>query len=98
MLIILFSVRLGIFPVSGYGETLGEKLAHLVLPSLTVALSLSTVLTRSLRAAMVAGAGVRRRDRRARPRHAGEHRVLAPCAAEFAGADRSTCSPSTSAG
>ena len=25
MLIILFSVRLGLFPVSGYGETLGEK-------------------------------------------------------------------------
>ena len=53
MLIILFSVRLGIFPVSGYGETLGEKAAHLALPSLTVALSLSAVLTRSLRAAMV---------------------------------------------
>ena len=53
MLIILFSVRLGILPVSGYGETLGEKAAHLALPSLTVALSLSAVLTRSLRAAMV---------------------------------------------
>lgn len=55
MLIILFSVRLGVFPVSGYGETLGEKAAHLALPSLTVALSLSAVLTRSLRAAMVQG-------------------------------------------
>ncbi|MBB4191936.1 peptide/nickel transport system permease protein [Rhizobium aethiopicum] len=53
MLIILFSVELGLLPVSGYGATLGEKLAHLVLPSLTVALSLSTVLTRSLRAAMI---------------------------------------------
>jgi peptide/nickel transport system permease protein len=53
MLIILFSVRLGIFPVSGYGETLGDKLAHLALPALTVALSLSAVLTRSLRAAMI---------------------------------------------
>ncbi|ARM90658.1 oligopeptide ABC transporter permease protein (plasmid) [Rhizobium sp. CIAT894] len=53
MLIILFSVELGVLPVSGYGATLGEKLAHLVLPSLTVALSLSTVLTRSLRAAMI---------------------------------------------
>ena len=53
MLIILFSVDLGILPVSGYGATIGEKLSHLVLPSLTVALSLSTVLTRSLRAAMI---------------------------------------------
>lgn len=55
MLIILFSVNLGLLPVSGYGETLGEKAAHLALPSLTIALSLSTVLTRSLRAAMVEG-------------------------------------------
>ena len=57
MLIILFSVRLGIFPVSGYGETLGDKLAHLALPALTVALSLSAVLTRSLRAAMIQALG-----------------------------------------
>jgi peptide/nickel transport system permease protein len=55
MLIILFSVELAIFPVSGYGNTLPDKLAHLALPSLTVALSLSTVLARSLRAAMVEG-------------------------------------------
>lgn len=55
MLIILFSVNLGLLPVSGYGETLGDKIAHLILPSLTIALSLSTVLTRSLRAAMVEG-------------------------------------------
>jgi peptide/nickel transport system permease protein len=53
ILITLFSVRLGIFPVSGYGETLSQKVAHLTLPSLTVALSLSAVITRSLRAAMV---------------------------------------------
>ncbi|MBU0584088.1 MAG: ABC transporter permease [Alphaproteobacteria bacterium] len=53
MLIILFSVRLDIFPVSGYGNSLGDKLYHLALPSLTVALSLSAVLTRSLRGAMV---------------------------------------------
>ena len=57
MLIILFSVRLGVFPVSGYGETVGDKLAHLALPALTVALSLSAVLTRSLRAAMIQALG-----------------------------------------
>lgn len=55
MLIVLFSVRLGWLPVSGYGETWGEKAHHLVLPGLTIAFSLSAVLTRSLRAAMIAG-------------------------------------------
>ncbi|RYH07858.1 ABC transporter permease [Tropicimonas sp. IMCC6043] len=55
MLIILFSVKLGWLPVSGYGNTLGEKIQHLILPGLTIALSLSAVLTRSLRAGMIAG-------------------------------------------
>lgn len=53
MLIIFFSVELGLVPVSGYGNSFSDKAVHLILPSLTVALSLSTVLTRSLRAAMV---------------------------------------------
>ncbi len=55
MLIILFSVQLGWLPVSGYGTTFGEKVTHLILPALTVALSLSAVITRSLRAGMIAG-------------------------------------------
>ncbi len=55
MLILFLAVQVPLFPVSGYGTTLGEKLAHLVLPALTVALSLSTVLLRSLRAAMIEG-------------------------------------------
>lgn len=54
MLIILLSVQLGLFPVAGWGDTLAEKLHHLVLPCLTVALALSAVLTRNLRAAMIA--------------------------------------------
>lgn len=53
MLIIFFSVHLDLFPVSGYGNTLTEKLWHLALPGLTIALSLSAVITRSLRAAMI---------------------------------------------
>jgi peptide/nickel transport system permease protein len=53
MLIIFLSVKMDIFPVSGYGSTFADKAAHLVLPSLTIALSLSAVLTRSLRAAMI---------------------------------------------
>ncbi|MFV0359406.1 ABC transporter permease [Tropicimonas sp.] len=55
MLIMLFSVRLGWLPVSGYGQTPGEKLTHLILPGLTIALSLSAILTRSLRAGMIQG-------------------------------------------
>ncbi|MCQ0986125.1 ABC transporter permease [Jiella marina] len=54
MLIILFSVRLDLFPVSGYGQTFLEKLHHMVLPCVTIALSLSAVLTRSLRASLLA--------------------------------------------
>ncbi len=54
MLIILFSVRLGLFPVSGYGEGLFSHLHHLFLPALTIALSLSAVLTRNLRASLIA--------------------------------------------
>jgi peptide/nickel transport system permease protein len=54
MLIILFSVRLDLFPVSGYGETFADKLHHMVLPCLTSALALSAVLTRNLRASLLA--------------------------------------------
>lgn len=53
MLMMLLAVKFPLLPVSGYGDSLGEKFAHLALPSLTIALSLSTVLLRSLRAAMV---------------------------------------------
>jgi peptide/nickel transport system permease protein len=54
MLIILFSVKLDLFPVAGYGRTWGEKLHGMVLPWLTIALALSAVLTRNLRASMLA--------------------------------------------
>lgn len=54
MLIILFSVRLDLFPVSGYGQSVLDKLHHMVLPCITIALSLSAVLTRSLRASLIA--------------------------------------------
>jgi peptide/nickel transport system permease protein len=53
ILIMFLSLRLGVLPVSGYGETLDAKLAHLVLPSLTVALPLAALITRSLRASLV---------------------------------------------
>jgi peptide/nickel transport system permease protein len=54
MLMIVFSVWLDLLPVSGYGRTLGDKALHMVLPCLTIALSLSAVLTRSLRASLIA--------------------------------------------
>lgn len=54
MLIILFSVKLDLFPVAGYGDSWGDRLHHMVLPCFTVALALSAVITRNLRASMIA--------------------------------------------
>lgn len=53
VLIILFSIELGLFPVSGYGETPLERLHRLFLPALTIALALSPVLIRNLRASLL---------------------------------------------
>jgi peptide/nickel transport system permease protein len=53
VLIIFFSIRLGWFPVSGYGETFVGHLHHLFLPALTIALALSPVLIRNLRASLL---------------------------------------------
>ncbi|GAA3578492.1 ABC transporter permease [Gibbsiella greigii] len=53
MMILLFSVTLGWFPVSGYGADWLEQLHHMVLPCMTVALALSAVLTRNLRASLI---------------------------------------------
>jgi peptide/nickel transport system permease protein len=53
VLIIFFSIRLGWFPVSGYGETFLGHLHHLFLPALTIALALSPVLIRNLRASLL---------------------------------------------
>jgi peptide/nickel transport system permease protein len=54
VLIMLFSIRLGLFPVSGYGEGFLDHLHHLFLPALTLALALAPVLTRNLRASLIA--------------------------------------------
>ena len=51
---IVFSVKLDLFPVSGYGDSLLDRLHHMILPCFTVALALSAVLTRNLRASMLA--------------------------------------------
>jgi peptide/nickel transport system permease protein len=57
MLIITFSVNFGITPVAGYGTSLSDKFQHMILPCLTIALALSAVLARNVRAAMIAQIG-----------------------------------------
>jgi peptide/nickel transport system permease protein len=54
MLIILFSLRLRLFPVSGFGESTVDVLWHLFLPALTIAIAVTPILTRNLRATLVA--------------------------------------------
>lgn len=57
MLIMFGSLRLKLFPVSGYGPDLITNLWHLFLPSLTIALAVAPILTRNLRATLVAQLG-----------------------------------------
>jgi peptide/nickel transport system permease protein len=49
ILILVFSLDLGWFPVSGYGETGLDHLHYLFLPAFTIALAFGSVLIRSLR-------------------------------------------------
>ncbi|MEF2071165.1 ABC transporter permease [Consotaella aegiceratis] len=53
ILLTVFGAQLHWFPVGGYGDTFGERLYHLFLPALTLALSLSAILMRNLRAAII---------------------------------------------
>lgn len=53
MLIIVCSIWLGLFPVGGFGQGLAGHLHHLLLPSLTIAAGLSTILIRTLRANLI---------------------------------------------
>ena len=54
VLIMFFSIRLGWFPVSGYGDDFPDRLHHLFLPAFTVALAAAPILTRNLRASLIA--------------------------------------------
>jgi peptide/nickel transport system permease protein len=51
-LIIVLALKLGLFPVSGYGDTWPEHLYALVLPSLTMALYITPMLVNSLRSSL----------------------------------------------
>ncbi|HEY7909381.1 MAG TPA: ABC transporter permease, partial [Thermomicrobiales bacterium] len=53
LLILLFSLRLHLFPVAGYGITFPEHLRYLFLPALTLGLQLSAVLIRNLRSGII---------------------------------------------
>ncbi len=54
VLLTLFAAGLRLFPVGGYGEGFGEHLYHLFLPALTLALSFSAVIMRTLRGSILA--------------------------------------------
>ena len=53
ILLTVFAATLHWFPVGGYGDTFFEHVYHLFLPAVTLALSLSAVLMRNLRAAII---------------------------------------------
>jgi peptide/nickel transport system permease protein len=53
LFLIFFSIKLDLFPVSGYGEDLLDHLHHLFLPALTISLSISPILVRSLRGSIL---------------------------------------------
>ncbi len=53
ILMLFFGIYLDWFPISGYGRTFADRLYHLVLPALTIALFLAPILIQSLRAAIL---------------------------------------------
>ncbi len=53
LLIIFFSVKLGLFPVAGFGNGFADNVWHLFLPALTISLAISPVLVRALRASIL---------------------------------------------
>jgi peptide/nickel transport system permease protein len=53
LLLIVFALKLGWFPASGYGDGLRDHLAHLFLPALTLSHAFTAVLTRNLRSSLI---------------------------------------------
>ncbi len=66
LLVLLLSIKLPLFPVSGYGEGLLDRLRHLFLPALVIALGTAALTIRSLRSSMIDGADRRLRRHGAR--------------------------------
>jgi len=53
LLLLIFGAELRLFPVGGYGLTLGEHAYHLVLPTLTLAATIGPFILRALRTSLV---------------------------------------------
>jgi len=53
ILILVFSLHLGLFPVSGYGDGVVDHLRHLFLPAFTIGLAFSVIIIRTLRASIL---------------------------------------------
>jgi peptide/nickel transport system permease protein len=53
VLLTVFAAWWQIFPVGGYGDTFADRIYHLFLPALTLALSLAAILLRNLRASIL---------------------------------------------
>lgn len=75
LLLTLFAATFNLFPVGGYGDSFLDHIYHLFLPALTLALSLSAVLMRNLRAALIGVLGAEYVDF-ARSKGLKEHIVL----------------------
>jgi len=53
LIIILLSIKIDLFPTSGYGEGFIDNVRHLFLPGLTLALGISPILIRTLRTSIL---------------------------------------------
>ena len=53
VLLTVFAAWLRLFPVGGYGETVGERLYHLFLPAITLGFSFAAIVMRNLRASIL---------------------------------------------
>jgi peptide/nickel transport system permease protein len=53
MLVLLLSLKVHLFPVGGWGTGVGGHLRSAILPSLTIALGITPITVRSLRASMI---------------------------------------------
>ena len=53
MLMLIFSIKLGIFPISGKGQNLAREPALPLLPAFTISVAMSPMLIRSLRSSLI---------------------------------------------
>ena|SRR5689334_10709535 len=53
LLILVFGVKIPIFPITGYGNDFASHISHLFLPAISLAIPFSTVLIRSLRSTVI---------------------------------------------